>query len=1252
LKARCGWSRPQPSVTSPVPHFSIERSLGAPGVPLATVLSRLATERRVDITGAPDGALCYLLHRAHRERARPLLVLCGESGHAARLASNLRFFERGNGEAPRTDAPLGGDAPRVLTFPAVETTPFVDVAPDRRASMDRLSTLFHLAHGRAISCVVAPIAAVLRRVPPKAAILAASSLVRVGDTLDRETFLRLLADGGYLRVPVVEDPGSFAVRGSLIDVYPPYAPEPSRIELDDDVVTSIRRFDPDDQRTLGQVEQVAIHPVRETSSRKEDLERAKQALSDLCDEVNLPSSKRRQLVEELGEGRQLLGIDGFLPAFYPGLSTLFDYLPAHTQVVVVQPQEVEREARAELERAAADRAAKQVAKLPVYPMSALYTDEHELVQQLHARPLCVVHQLVITGERTRTEDDDSSELGRTLDCASQDALTLAAQDESPLAAALRARRATKTGDDPLTPLVEYARALSEEGMRVALTAKTVSQAERLHALLRDYGLPADKPEPDGELGSERTRSAANAVRILVGPLEDGFVLPSEALAVITEREIFGERAARAKAPKKTRDKARAFVEDLRELRTGDYVVHMEHGIGRYLGLDYKEVPVSRLEQLQGISPRRVEVLVIEYQGNDKLFLPVTRLSQIEKFSGGEGVTPKLDRLGGQTFERTKQRVQGAVKRLADDLLALYAARRARTRPAYPPVDRHYAEFEATFPFEETADQARAIEDVMSDLDGPVPMDRVVCGDVGFGKTEVAMRAAFRAALAGRQVAVLCPTTVLAQQHFVSFQERMRDYPLRIEVLSRFLDKKEQSHVVSKLKDGTCDVVIGTHRLLSKDVHFKRLGLLIVDEEQRFGVAHKERIKQLKQDIDVLTLSATPIPRTLQLAVTGMRELSIIATPPTDRRAVRTLVTRWDDHVITEAIRRELSRGGQIFFVHNRIEHLHERAAQLQQLIPEARIATAHGQLREGLLEKVMTDFVAGRFDVLCSTAIVENGLDISRANTILIDRADHFGLSQLYQLRGRVGRSRERAYCYLIAPPDSQLSDEARARIEALTRFSQLGSGFQVASLDMELRGAGDLLGAEQSGNVAAVGLDMFVQMLEEAVAELRGEPIVHEVDPELTLDIEHYLPDDYVADVGLRLSLYKRFASAEDEQALDDIATEMEDRFGPPPAPALAFVRAMRLKPELRALRVLGCESTAGRVTLHLRSDCPLPGAALVKFVSSQRVYQFTPDLRLTRRFSDGEAADAVERVRVVLSELRPLLKQNRAQLEPSRRS
>jgi transcription-repair coupling factor (superfamily II helicase) len=511
--------------------------------------------------------------------------------------------------------------------------------------------------------------------------------------------------------------------------------------------------------------------------------------------------------------------------------------------------------------------------------------------------------------------------------------------------------------------------------------------------------------------------------------------------------------------------------------------------------------------------------------------------------------------------------------------------------------------------------------------------------VGFGKTEVALRAAFRVAMSGRQVAVLCPTTVLAQQHYRTFSSRLDGYPLRVEVLSRFVSRSKQLEVLTGLKDGTVDVVIGTHRVLSKDVHFAALGLLVVDEEQRFGVTHKERIKKLRTNIDVITLSATPIPRTLQLAVGGMRNLSLITTAPQDRRSVRTFVCRWDDHLIKEAIERELSRGGQVFFVYNRIEGLYERAQRLQDLLPNARIAIAHGQMKPSLLDRTMTDFVEGAHDVLCSTAIVESGLDIPRANTILVDRADTLGLAQVYQLRGRVGRSDQRAYCYLITPPPNQMSEESRIRMEALERFSGLGAGFRVATLDMELRGAGNLLGSEQSGNASLVGFDMFVQMLNEAVLELKGEPLQQEIDPELSVELEHYLPEDYIDDIGLRLSLYRRFATAVDEASVDELAIEMEERFGAPPPPARAFVRLMSVKPLLRELRALGCEADRRRVTLHLREDTPIDPAKLMPLVATPGAgWSLSPDMKLTRRYREEEAGDAVDRVRSLIVELEPM--------------
>jgi transcription-repair coupling factor (superfamily II helicase) len=1058
------------------------------------------------------------------------------------------------------------------------------------------------------------------------------SLVRVEEELEREGFLRKLQEGGYMRVPIVEDAGTYAVRGSLLDVFPPHAKQPARIELDDYLVTSIKLFDPEDQKTSESVSELSVPPVHDALRGPEENARARGAVRALCEALDWPTTRVKALLDDLDSGRALVGVDGLLPAFYETLETVFDYLPSDYRVVVIDPTAALRALADESTRALVDRDAKKSEKGLVFPLDAHYLDEAEAYARLVAHPLVLLHRLAVDGEAT---DEETSPLAALDSVKAEDVLALAGEDLAPLALELTLQRSRGNRDESLLPLASRSLAWLEEGFRVGFVAHTTTQADRLASLLRSYNVrTSEKPVSFGELAS---RSAGTA-HVSVGALSAGFVLASEALVLVTEEEIFGGKGARRDAQKKRKKKSTAapFLEDLRELAVGDYVVHVDHGVGRYLGLERKVVPRSKFDEMRGIPPMVVEVLVVEYAGGDKLFLPVTRLHQIQKFRGGEGAAPRIDRLGGQTFAKTKQKVERTVRQLADELLKLYAEREASTRPPLPAADRSYAEFEATFPFDETADQARAIEEVLSDLEEKRPMDRIVCGDVGFGKTEVAMRAAFRVAMTGRQVAVLCPTTVLAQQHYQSFLSRMREYPLRIEVLSRFVEKKDQSEILARVKEGVVDIVIGTHRLLSKDIHFRQLGLVVIDEEQRFGVMHKERLKKLKTDVDVLTLSATPIPRTLQLAVGGLRDLSLITTPPTDRRAIRTFVTRWDDHLLKEAISREIGRGGQAFFVYNRIEGLYERASKLQQLLPSVRFGVAHGQMDEGALERVMTDFIDGRVDVLCATAIVESGLDIPRANTILIDRADTFGLAQLYQLRGRVGRSKERAYCYLIAPPPSAMTDEARARIEALERFTELGSGFHVASLDMELRGAGDLLGADQSGSIAAVGLDMFVHMLEDTVARLRGTPVVHEVDTELTLDLEHYLPEDYVDDVGLRLSLYKRLAGAADEDEIQDVATEMEDRFGPPPPPAMQLVRAMRLKPALRALRALGCESTGERVTMHLRDDTPLDPAKVMKLITMpQSPWKLTPDMKLTRRFGQHENVDAIERVLSVLRAL-----------------
>jgi len=1198
--------------------FSVEASLKDAQIRLADVI-KLRERRRVDLQGLPLGALAMLAARAEAPLGQKIVFVTPTADDAQRLVDDLNFFLEGKHN--------------VLHFPSMDTNPFVEVAPDRRTSMDRLAVLAHLALDLPWRCLVMPAAALVRKLPPRAGLSKHAEVLEPDTLHDRDALIGRLVASGYLRVPAVEDPGTFAVRGQLIDIFSPAAKEPARLEFDDEILVSIRSVDTDSQRSGQLLASLAVQPAREIFVNDENFTRAASQVRTLCDDISLPTTQTARLVEEFKERRFFIGIEHYLPAFYPALGDIFEYLDKSAAWVLIEPETCHKTITEELADAERDQQARIADKRPSFAVHDHYLTENEIAEKLSDYPLRLVHRIVTHGK-------EAAGLAGLHVTDSDAVLRVGAQHQDALAQTLANTRKHERADKGFEPLVNACETWVQEGLRVCIATRTLSQAERTVALLRSCGLKVGgQPLPFEHTRIERS---APGIQVVIGPLRDGFVLATEALAFLSEEEIFGSRGRRREPQKQKRTKLKAFLEDLRELNVGDHVVHAMHGVGRYLGMERKTLPQSRNDMIHGTPPVYIEVLVVEYAGGDRLFLPITRLNQIEKFSG-ELQRAKLDRLGGKTFATKKSRVAQQVKKLADDLLKLYAERSTVRRPPLAAAGSDYQAFEATFPFDETPDQARAIDDVLSDFERETPMDRLVCGDVGFGKTEVALRAAFRMAMSGRQVGVLAPTTVLAQQHFRTFSDRMENYPLTVRVLSRFVSKTEQTQTLTSLKQGTCDIVIGTHRLLSKDVRFKELGLLIVDEEQRFGVAHKERIKQLRAQVDVLTLSATPIPRTLQLALGGLRDLSLITTPPIDRRAVRTFVMRWDEHVLREAIERELSRGGQVFFVHNRIETLYERAGKLQALMPQARIAVAHGQMDETTLEDVMTEFVEGRYDILCSTAIIESGLDIPRANTILIDRADMFGLAQLYQLRGRVGRSKERAYAYLIAPPLSQLTDEARARIEALERFSELGSGFHVASLDMEIRGAGDLLGAEQSGEIAAVGFDMFVSMLEQAIAEMRGENRLAEIDPEMTVDIEHLLPEDYVDDVGLRLSLYKRFASAESISEVQDIAVEMEERFGTPPTAAMNFVRTMRLRPTLRELRILGCDASERRVTFHLPEDTALdPAKTLQLITENPRTWKLTPDMKLTFFYPKAQTGDTLERAEYALSLLSTLRKKD----------
>jgi transcription-repair coupling factor (superfamily II helicase) len=997
---------------------------------------------------------------------------------------------------------------------------------------------------------------------------------------------------------VVEDPGTFAVRGAVIDLYPPVYRHPVRLELDGDEIESIRLYDAATQRTLRTLDAVVFHPVRETIATAGADPRAK--LLAAADAAALPSSKTRHLLEQIEKGEEFFGSEALAPIFHASMGSLFDYLPPDAPLVIEDPEAFLEQARRSLSRLREAAAHRRVEHRLALEPTEFELDEDEARAALASRPRLELRPVEVLStrpaERIRIVAEPNTSLrGELLEARSRG-------DDADLGKTLRDRL----------------RAWLDDGLRVRLVAPTRGHADRLAGVLRAFGLEPAIIAHGAPLG-DLVKTADADLAILVGPLVRGFRLPADGLALVSEEEIFGARAHREAVGKP----APSFG-DLGEITEGDPIVHDEHGVGRYRGL--KKIDVRGVAQ---------DFMHLEYDGGS-LYVPVYRISVVRRYVGGADQTLRLDKLGGNTWQEKKRRVSAEARKIAEELLQLYAQRKALPGHAFPAPDVMFHEFEETFPFEETPDQAKAIDAVLADMQHDTPMDRLICGDVGYGKTEVALRASLLAALAGKQVAVLAPTTVLAEQHFVTFSERLRDFPVKVGSLSRFRSKADQQKTVADLAEGRLDVVIGTHRVLSRDVRWKQLGLVVIDEEQRFGVTHKERLKEIRSQVDVLTLTATPIPRTLQMAMTGLREISIIATPPADRLAIRTFVCRWDPALLGEAIRKELTRGGQIFFVHNKVEDLAARARDIQALAPEARVAIGHGQMAEGALEKVMIDFVDGRYDVLCCTTIIESGLDIPRANTMIVNNADRFGLAQLYQLRGRIGRSKERAFCYLVIPNEEAVTPEAKQRLAVLQRFTELGAGFQVATHDLEIRGAGELLGDKQSGALAAVGFDTYARILEEAVAELRGQPIKAERDPEISVDVPAFLPDDYIPDTGQRLDLYRRLAQARDEDDVRALLTELEDRYGPLPDEATLLGEVMIDKTIVRKMGALGYELGATRLVLSVGSDTRLQPAKIMQLVQKKGSrWKLTPDMRLSYAFDDREKRDRLPAARARILEV-----------------
>ncbi len=1137
--------------------------------------------RQVSIPGLKGSAPAFIIASLLTCHKRPLLVITPDQESTDEFSSELGFFS-GSAFAP-------------LSFPAWDMAPFSAAAPHPDVVAARMNTLFRL-HNTLSRVVIMPVSAALQRVLPRQTFNEASCYLVSGEEFERDELLAKLVKMGYNSVPLVEDRGSFAVRGGILDIFPPNMTSPVRIEFFGDTIETMRCFDPLTQRSLQPLEELILLPSREILLTDEILETLPPRLKGCCDNLDIPANRRRELLEEMSNAIYFNGIEFLQPLLHPGLETIFSYAP-QADIVLLDPQAIQDSARRIATDIAEGIAKAALAALPHSPAEELFLSPPELERLLADRCCISLGGLSL---------DDNGPAARLQICCS---------DNTPLRVNI-SRETTQA----LAPLSRALQTRLDEKNAVFIVCHQQPQTERLKELLAPYGLKCRISE--ATFPEETAQSQADLVTLLKGDLSRGFHLPDARISIIAEEELFGKRVKKRGV---SEIRKKQILSSLAELKPGDHMVHIDHGIGLYRGMQHITIGLSA-----------GDFLLLEYAGGDKLYLPVDRLALVQPYVGPDGSSPALDKLGGTSWEKSKGKAKKAIEELAGELLEIYAKRQISEGFSFSPPDEMYREFEASFAWEETADQLSAIQDVLADMQNSRPMDRLICGDVGFGKTEVALRGAFKSALDGKQVGVLVPTTVLAQQHFETFHERIKDYPVTVEVISRFRTPKEQKAILERLKKGEIDIIIGTHRLLQKDVVFKDLGLMIIDEEQRFGVKDKERMKSFRAVVDVLTLSATPIPRTLYMSMMGIRDLSIIDTPPVDRLSVKTFVARFSEELIREAVMRELRRGGQVFFVHNRVQTIAKRAELLAELIPEAKIAVGHGQMGEHELEKVMLDFMHGNTNLLICTTIIESGLDIPNANTLIIDHADKFGLSQLYQLRGRVGRSTKRGYAYLLIPGESSLSADARERLRILQDISELGAGFRIATHDMEIRGAGDMLGSRQSGTVVEIGFELYNQMLEETICRMRGEAVSERVEPEINLSVPAFIPESYVRETGQRLLIYKKLTQAENEDDILDVQNELTDRFGKYPLATTYLFEIMKLRIMLKQLLARQIDYDGQNLIISFHPRTPVPPDTIISMIRNEpKKFQFTPDYRLTCLVKGTDFEDIICAARTILSKL-----------------
>jgi len=1073
---------------------------------------------------------------------------------------------------------------QVIEFPAWDCLPYDRASPALPVSARRLSALHQLQAGkRGSQLLVTTVNALLQRVLTPFRIRESVRELKPGVAIGHESLAVLLQRQGYSRTDTVVDSGEFAVRGSIFDLFPSGLDRGLRLDFFGDELESLRLFDPGTQRTTGTIEAHLLLPASEALLDEETIRRFRAGYRELFG----ANATQDPLYQAVSEGRRLAGMEHWLPLFEERLATLFDHLSADDLVVIDSAALAAAEERLkdieDYHQQRGEIAGQAAGSYRPLETAALYLSRGEFAAALAGWP---VHRADIFAQ---------PESASVVDFGFRSARDFAPE---------RSR-----GDNVYAAAAAHLKAVAKDGRKPLFAAYSAGSRSRIVSILEEAGAKPKLADGWQEALGLAARGAAVA---MVVPLDTGFA--NDEIDLFTEQDLLGDRLVRRRKKRKDSD---AFLAELSALGRGDLVVHMDHGIGRYLGLE----PIT-------VGKSQHDCVMLEYAGGDKLYIPVENIDVLSRYGSSEH-TVSLDRLGGEGWQRRKARLKERIREIAGELLRTAAARALRKAPVFVAEESAYAQFVDRFPWEETDDQQRAIEDVLRDLAEGKPMDRLVCGDVGFGKTEVALRAAFVAAMSGEQVAVVAPTTLLARQHYQNFAERFAGFPLKVGRLSRLVPAREAKETRDGLADGTLDIVIGTHAILSKSTKFKRLGLVIVDEEQRFGVTHKERLKQLRADVHVLTLTATPIPRTLQMAMSGLRELSTIQTPPVDRLAVRTYVMEWDDMVMREALMREHHRGGQCFIVVPRIADMEAMADWLHEHVPEIRFVTAHGQMAASEVEERMSAFYERKYEVLLSTTIVESGLDIPSANTIIIHRADRFGLAQLYQLRGRVGRAKLRAYAYLTTPADRQLSEVAEKRLKVLGDLDSLGAGFQIASHDLDIRGAGNLLGDEQSGHIREVGFELYQSMLEDAILAAKAGDIGLEQDrgglsPQITVDAPIMIPEDYVPDLAVRMALYRRLNDAESQAEIESLAAEMIDRFGPLPEATSNLVKLIEIKHQAIAANVAKIDVGArGTLVSFHRDDFPDPAGLIAYVERLQGAARLRPDMKLVinRAWSDPQS-------------------------------